>query len=241
MATVLDVINLALKEIGVLEAGETATADDSTDGLVTLNHLMDGYAAERLQIYKVTRTTWTIVSGTQTYTIGTGGDVNIARPVYIDHVTFIDTSPSKNIEYQLSPLTEDAWARVPIKTLQSPFPTAWYEDAVFPLRTLSFWPVPTSSTLLGGIYVPTAVAEFSATSTAISLPPGYRRMLVKGLAVEMLPSYGRQPHPALLQAADEAKEVVKRTNTRLLDMNFEGGSLIQGRSRNFVYNILTGP
>lgn len=241
MATVRDVVTGSLQEIGVIAAGETASDADAAIGLRALNDLVDQYAAERLQIYALVRTTWTIAASTQTYTIGPGGDVDIARPMYIDHVNFQNTSPSKPLEYQLNRLTEDAWSRVPIKTLTSPFPTSWYPSRAYPLDVLSFWPVPTSSSLEGVIYAPTAVAEFSALSMAVALPPGYRRMLIKNLAADLCPSFERQATPMLIAQAADAKSTVKRSNKRLMDMNIDTAALIQGRDGRHLYDINSGP
>jgi hypothetical protein len=241
MAVVLDVIVDALRELGVLAAGEVATSDDAIAGLAAMNRLIDQWAAEELQIYQTTRTTWTIVSGTQDYTLGTGGTINVARPVFIDHINFVDTAPTPDIEYQMSPLTDDAWSRVPIKSITAPLPTSYYYNPTYPLGTVSLWPVPTSATLLGVLYAPQAVAEFTAYTTAISLPPGYRRMIVKNLAVEMSPSYERPCSRELVMQAMESKAAVKRANKRLADMQLEAAALIQGRNRRFTYSILTGP
>jgi hypothetical protein len=239
--TVRDIVTDALQEISVLAAGEVASDADAGLGLKSLNALMDQWAAERLQIHSIIRTEWTIVSGTAEYSVGSGGDVNIARPVWIEHVNFIDTEPSDNIEFQLSPLTDDAWSRVPIKDLEAPFPTSWYYDPTYPTGTLTFWPVPTDANLKGVIYVPTAVTEFASLATAVALPPGYRRMLIKNLAVDLAAPFERDPSPTLVQEAADSKAVVKRSNKRLDDMQIEGGALVQGRNRRFIYNILSGP
>ena len=236
--TVRDVITSALQELGIIAAGEDAPAEDTTYGLSSLNDLLDQWAAERLQIYARTRTTWSIVASTRDYTVGTGGDVNIARPVYIDDVQFEDQSPTDPVEYRLSKLTDDAWARVPIKTLESALPTSWYYNPTFPLGALSFWPTPTSTTLYGVIYHPTAVTEFSSLDTAISLPPGYRRMLIKQLALDMASAYERQPSQGLMEDARESKAVVKRANRRLTDLQIESAALIHGSNR-YTYSILT--
>jgi hypothetical protein len=249
MATVLDIVTGALKELGVLAAGEVPTAVDAADCLTGLNNLIDQFATERLTIYTVTRSTWTIVSGTQVYTVGTGGTVNIARPVYVEHVNYQDTSATPVLEYQLQPMTDDAWSKLPQRALTSVRPTNWYSDYAHPLANLSLWPVPTSATLQGVIYAATAVPEFAALSQSVALPPGYRRMLIKNLAVEMAPSYDRadtQDSPMtggprlLAQQAREAKDAVKRANKRLMDMSIDAAALVQGRSRTFSYNINTG-
>ena len=240
MATVLDIVVGALQEIGVLAAGEVPTAAEADSALSTLNDLIDQWAAERLQIYTTTRTTWTIVSGTQNYTLGTGGNINVARPIYIDHINFVNTEPTIPIEYKLTPLTDDAWSNVPQKTLTSPFPTCWYYNPTFPLGTVTFWPVPTSTLLQGALYAPEAVTEFSTLQDSVALPPGYRRMMVKNLATCLAASYERDPRPALLDDAKETVAAVKRSNKRLMDMSVDLAALGGSRGR-FLYNINTGP
>ncbi len=240
MADVRDIVTDSLREIGVLAAGETATADDANFGLDALNRLVDQWAAERLAIYTNTRTVFTITSGTSSYTVGSGGTADIAFPVFVDHVNFQDTSQSPTLEYQMQPLTNDAYSRIPIKTLTSPRPTSYYWNPTYPLGTLILWPMPTLTTLQGVIYHPTAVTEFTSLSTAVSLPPGYRRMLVKNLAVELSPSYERPPSEELSRQAIESKATVKRANTVLMDMQVDAGALIQGRNTRYIYSILTG-
>jgi len=239
--TVRTIVEDALGELNVLALGETASAGDGQAGLRALNSLIDQWAAEKLQIYGIVRTTWTIVASTQTYTVGTGGTVNIVRPQYIEHVNFQDTSPTLTQEYQLSHLTEDAWSRVPVKTLTSPFPTSWFYDSVYPLGNLSFWPIPTSTTLQGVIYAATAVPEFAGLTTAVALPPGYRRMFVKNLAVDMASAYGRQVTPIMMKEAEDTVSVVKRNNKRTMDLSIDAGALIQGRDGKFIYDVNTGP
>ena len=240
MADVRDVVTDALREIGVLAAGEVASAEDALSGLSALNRLIDQWKTEELTIYQTNRSTWTIVSGTQQYTLGLGGTINIPRPVFIDHIHFEDQSPAKPIEYQMNPLTDDAWSRLPIRTITAPFPTSWYYNPTYPLGTVELWPVPTSATLLGVIYAPAAVSEFTDLSTLISLPPGYRRMLVKNLAMEMAPSYTRPTSGELQLQASDSKAAVKRSNKRLMDMQIEAAALGMSKGK-FRYNILSGP
>jgi len=145
------------------------------------------------------------------------------------------------VEFQLQPLTDDAWSRVPIKTITAPYPTCYYYNPTFPLGALTLWPIPTSATLTGELYAPQAVAEFASLDTAVSLPPGYRRMLIKNVAVCLCASYEREPRADLKEDAIESLAIVKRSNKRLADMQFEDGALVQGKSKRFYYNINTGP
>lgn len=241
MATALDLITAALVDLNVTAAGEVVPAADALLALTALNRLIDQWAAERLEIYSIARTTWTIVSGTAAYTVGTGGTVNIARPVFVDHVNFIDTSPSPDMEYQLTPLTDDAYSKLPQRDLTSSFPSSYYYNPTYPLGALTFWPVPTSSTLLGAIYAPTAVTQIASLATTVALPPGYSRMIVKNLAVELAPSYARQVDQTLVDQASKAVAIVKRANKRLADLGFDLGALVQGQGGMYAYNIYSGP
>lgn len=235
MAEVRAIVTAALRELGVLAAGEVATADEANSGLEELNRLVDQWAGEQLLIHRITRTTWTLVSGTQVYTVGAGGTVNVARPVFIDHVNFIDTSTDPDTEYQLTPLTDDAWAALAQKALTATKPSNWFYNPTFPTGTLTLWPTPTNSGLQGALYAPQQVAEFASLDEVISLPPGYRRMLVKNLARDLAPSFDRQIHPQLSEQAIESKATVKRNNYRLSDLSFDPAVTGGG-----AYNIVTG-
>lgn len=222
MATVLDLGKESLSEIGVLAAGEAPSGPDGALILSKLNSLVDQWASERLMIHTVTRTTWTLVADQASYTVGSGGGVNIAWPSYIEGFGYIDTDTDPDQEYPLGPpLTDDMWERVTQKALSSTRPVKVYYNPTFPLGTLNLWPVPSLSTLQGVIYHPTAVTEFAGLSTAVSLPPGYRRMIVKNLALDLAPSFGVQPSRELEIAAGHSVNVVKRKNTPVLDQSFD--------------------
>lgn len=240
MATYQDLVNASLREIGVLAAGETPSGDDSKDAQNALNRLIDRWKTERLAIYEIAQTTWTIAANDGQYTVGTGGDVNVDRPVYVDHVNFRDTSQSPVKEYSLNKLTEDAWSRIGLKTLTSTFPSAYYYNPTYSsgLATVDLWPVPTSSNLTGVLYAPKPVVTVSNFSSTVSLPPGYEEFIVTNLAVRLAPSYGKQLDAALVVLAREAKSSIKRANKRLSDMSFDAGSLTGQRS--LWYDIYRG-
>lgn len=239
MATVLTVISDALKELGVLAAGEVATDAEATDAMGSLNQLLDQWAAERLSIYSIVRTLATLTASTASFTVGTGGNVNIARPVFIDHINYVDTSQDPDLELPLNKLTDDMWAGIPQKALTSTLPTSYFYNPTYPTGTLYPWPIPTSATLQWAVYAPTAVTQFTALTDAISLPPGYWRMLVKNLALDLAPAYSKQVSPALVGEARDTVATVKRANKRLADLSFPASALIQGAGQ--AWSIRTGP
>ena len=230
--TTRDLSAASLKRIGVLDAAETPTPADQADALLRLNDLIDGWATERLTIYTQTRTTWTLVANQASYTVGIGGDVNIARPVFIENLRFQDTTQTPALEMYLAPLTDDAYAAIPQKGLTATYPTSYYYNPTYPFGTVTFWMIPNVSYLQGVIYAATAVTELGLNDT-IALPPGYRRFLRDSLAVEIAPEFDVEPSQTLVMAAMEAKANIKRANIRLMDLHVD--PIL--RPRKGAYNI----
>jgi hypothetical protein len=227
--TARDLIEASLRELGVLAEGETASAAGADDALDALNALIDQWAAEKLTIYAVTRTTATLTASQTSFTVGSGGNINIARPVHIERIGFIDTSTTPDTEYPLESLTEDAWANIRLKAQTAEFPQVYYYSPTFPTGTLYPWPIPTNASLQWAVYHWAALSELSGLTTAFSLPPAYERMIVKQLAVDLAPSYEKEPSGTLVRQAQDAMAVVKRANKRLEDLSFDPATLTNRR------------
>ena len=222
--TVQQLITASLQDLRVIQTGETASSEDSSFALERLNDWINGLATENLTVYTITRTIWTL-STAASYTIGTGGAVDVARPtgpLSIENIGFQDTSVSPTMEYNLGPvLTEDGYAAIAQKALTSVYPQNWYYKPTFAagLGVLIPNPIPTSATLQGVIYTHTPVSEFSALSETIALPPGYRRFLRLGLAKELSSAFDAGLTPELQVSANQAKSDIKRANMRLSDLS----------------------
>jgi hypothetical protein len=237
MATIGDVITASLQDLGLIAATETPTAADSALALVRVNDWIDGLATQGLTVFTAnTRTTWALVSGTSSYTVGTTGAITCSRPVSpndIVNIGYEDTSVSPAQEYLLGrPLTQDQYAALTPKSQTATSPEYYYYDPTFSssLGTLSPWPVTTGANLLGVIYTPTPVTEFSGLTDTILLPPGYRRFYRTSLAIELAPSFSVVPSDTLQAIARDAETNIKRSNVRLSDMSLGGVSWIGGAS-----------
>ena len=245
MATYADLIKDALQDLNAYQAGETPSSEDLALGLNRLNGLLDQFAGERLLIYTITRSTFTIVSGTAAYTVGTGATVSIPRPLFIEHVNFQDTSFDPDLEMPLMSLTDDAYAAIPQKALTNTYPTCWYYNPTFttvsPYGTLTFWPVPTSSTIEGVIYAATQLSEASSTSDTFLMPPGYKRMLRTNLALELAAPFEKEPSAALVNMANESKVLVQRENVRLMDLSVDTATLGDQAARGRNWSAYVGP
>ena len=237
MATIGDVITASLQDLGLIAAEETSTAADSALALSRVNDWIDGLATQGLTVFTAnTRTTWSLVSGTSSYTVGTTGAIACSRPISpsdIVNIGYEDTNVSPAEEYILGrPLTQDQYAALTPKSQTATYPQCYYYDPTFAssLGTLIPWPVPTGANLLGVIYTPTPVTEFSALTDTILLPPGYRRFYRTSLALELAPSFSVIPSDTLRRIAEEAAANVKRSNVRLDDLSLRDASWVGGTS-----------
>ena len=173
--TARDLITATLRSIRVLGVGDHLEAEDANDALNRLNDWLDALALERLSIYYVLRTVKLLANDIASYTVGTGGDINIVRPVHIESAGLImDTSADPPFERPLEVWTDQRWQGCRQKDLTSSYPQAVYYDHnwVDPtasgngLATLHVWPVPRecAATQLV-IYTPLALQEFATLDT----------------------------------------------------------------------------
>lgn len=239
MTTVRTLIGNAMKLLGALQAGESPSANEAADGLAFLNMLVDSLTNQRLIIYSIDRSTYTLTANTQTYTLGSGGTWNATRPVRIESMSVLITTVSPNIELPIQMLRDEEWQAVTVKSVSSTFPLVAYDDGAFPLRSISFWPIPTDADSVV-IYSYSPISQFANISASISLPPGYERFLTCALALEMAPQYGVEPSPTLLSNYTEARRTLTQMNWTADELSCDpavlkfGGSLVGIKSRGYV-------
>jgi len=213
--TARKLITSSLRLIGVLASGETALGDDANDGLVVLNDFVDELAAQRLSINATTRTEYPLTAAVSSYTIGVGGDLNQARPLWIPYAgLIIDNTETVPTEIGIDVYSVQQYADIFQKTLASAYVQAIYFDHAWSagLGNIHVYPVPDIGTTNLVLYTPTAITEFAALDTAYTFPPGYRKMLRYNLAVQLAPEYGRQVDQVIFELAKSSLAIVKAAN-----------------------------
>ncbi len=198
MATALDLISSALRLINVMAAGEQTPIDMANDSLLVLNDMIDSWNADRLAIYTVQSTDFPYVLGQQTYTLGTGGNFNLARPPKIEGMSTIQlTNPSTPVEIPIALYTWEEWQnQVPVKNVSGSIPLICYDDQAFPNRNLHFWPIPFDQPNSVRIYYWAALPA-QTLAGAVSFPPGYRQAFRYNLAALLAAEFA-QPVPAVV-------------------------------------------
>ena len=245
MATVADAIADALTRLGVIRPGDTARASDSAYAFSQLNILTDTWGTQRLTIPYTKRTTATLTANQTSFTVGTSGNINIVRPVFISSVGFIDTSQDPDLEIPLRMLSDGEYASIALKAQTSTLPSVAYYQPTYASSqgTLYPWPIPTSTTLQWAIYHPVAVPSFSAVSATLTIPPGYHELIVSSLAAKLGLVYGVPPEirRECERAAAMAMQAVKAANFPMEDMANSASGVFGNRRRGNVLGFLTGP
>lgn len=218
--TAQQLITSSLRLIGVLASGESPSASEAQDGLTALNNLIDSWSNENLMIFTKLREVFAFIANQRVYTMGTGGNFSTLRPQKIENALIQIASNSPVLELPIQILSKDEYAAITIKTVTATFPLYMYCDYANPLANISVWPVPTDSSNNIVLYSWKPLANISALTSSLSLPPGYLRALIYNLAIDLAPEYGRQVAPTIPVEAVAAKAVLKRMNnvTPLLNM-----------------------
>lgn len=207
MATALDIIEKSMRLFGGLADGESATASEASDGLDALNGMLESWSIDRLMVYHILQENFTWASGQASRTIGTGGNFNTTRPTKIvSGFTRIN-----NVDHPFRVVERQFYDAVIDKTVQSSYPEIIYYDATMSTGTLYAYPVPNASI---SVYLNSwkQLQQFSALTTELALPPGYRRAIEYNFAVEFAPEFGMEVSDKVERIANTSKAAIKRIN-----------------------------
>lgn len=212
--TAQDILTSSLRLIGVLASGESLGANEATDGLNALNDMLDSWSTNNLLIPNKVKESFTVTGGKQTYTMGPSGtDFITSRPMWIENISVQQGSGANALDIPVEIVTEDQWAIIPMKQIQSAYPLYCYPEGTYPNETLNFYPVPSQSDTVV-IYSAKALSQLTSLTTVLSLPPGYARAIRYSLALELAPEYGKAIRDDVSAKAAAAVADIKRVNHR---------------------------
>lgn len=109
-----DIIKGALRLCGALAVGETPSADQVTEASEALNMLVKAWQADGMALWARGEYTLPLTLSTQSYNIGIGQTVNIAKPLKITQAILHDTQT--NVDIPMRIITRDEYLRLGNKT-----------------------------------------------------------------------------------------------------------------------------
>lgn len=218
-----ELVTASLRLLGAVAPGEAISASEADEGLAAINRMIDSWSNERLMTFTRVREEFSLVSGTQSYTMGSGGDFDTTRPQKIDDAS-IEVQSSTPSEHMMKIVTLEEWARIQIKDTSSDIPHYLYPEYGASLVTLQLYPKP-SATNKVVLYSWKPLSAITLNGN-LTFPPGYERALVYNGAQELAPEYGRPLSSNIVAIAADSKAALKRMNhvSRFLqiDLPYQG-------------------
>lgn len=202
MATVGDVLSSALRLAGVLAAEEPLSADQSENGIETLNELLAMWGTSRMNRSGNQQLTFTLTD--ESVTFGTGGDV----PTRIQGASSVIVR-SGGLDYTLREISVDDYETIPLKSTGGT-PEVFCLDNGYPLNTMRIYPVPSAGMQLR-VDAVVAMAEYSSVSDTVNLPPETRKAAREALAVHFCAEYGIEPSAALIAMSRQSQAAMRRS------------------------------
>lgn len=225
--TALTLITASFEVLSVFQQGESIPNKDSQSALGFLNRMTSGWAQQTLTIPAIARNIFTLTAGkggpSNPYTIGVGGDFNVARPA--NQASVVDaglilgnTSPAVEIPRAIA--TDSAYNKIRIKELTSTLFTAvYYNPTTANARGLiQLWPVPDTAANSLVLYLQQALSTFATLTTQYEFPPGYEEAFVYNLARRMAKPWGAVLDADTKNLADQSLTTIKRSNLKLSDL-----------------------
>ena len=209
MPTALALITRSMRLARVLRKGESLDSDESADGLVALNAMLDSWQIDRLLVYQIVQVSNTWPAATTSRTIGSGGNFTQQRPVKIDSAFVTDSNSNWYEVRVLQDRTE--YDSIVIKTTESTLPQYLFMDPAYPLGVIYLYPVPSAAVTLK-LNTWQTLQSFAALTTDLSLPPGYQRAIEYNLAIEFGPEFGANISPEVKRVAMESKAAIQSLN-----------------------------
>jgi hypothetical protein len=208
MASALQLITRSLRLCGVAAAGETLPAEEAADGLTALNAMLDSWRIDGLLVYQIKEeAVQTLTGGQSLYTIGSGGNFAIDRPVRIERA-FVRDGTS---DYPIRVVSVDTWSEIGDRQTTGYVPEILYYETAYPLGKIRLFPPPGSGYELY-LYTWQTLQSFANLTTDLALPPGYENAIVFNLALQIAPEFGAEPSAHVINTANEALANIKRLN-----------------------------
>ena len=232
--TASEIINGALRLIGVLAEGDTPSAATSADALAAMNQMIDSWNTERLSTFNTQDQVFTWPTDQITRTLGPTGDFVGNRPVLLDDSTYYRDA-STGVSFGIKFINQQQYNGIAVKTVTSTYPQVMWINMESPNITMTIYPKPTRALEWHFISVE-ELTQAATLATALAFPPGYLRAFRYNLACEIAPEFGVEPSTQVKRIAMVSKRNLKRINNPddIMGLPY---SLVATRQR---YNVYAG-
>jgi hypothetical protein len=188
------VISGALRKLGVLPSGGTPSTAQTNDAAEALNVLIKAFHADGMPVWAISSYTFTVTSGTSSYTIGPSKTLNTAiTPLKVLQAWRAAATGEVNTplnvynRYDFNNLP-DTSTGVPVNLYYQPI-----SSAGIPTGIIKLWPEPDNSVNTITIDYQRPFEDMDADANHFDFPPYWLQALIYNLAWALAPEYGIPP------------------------------------------------
>ena len=194
------IINSALRKLGVVASGEIIEPEEQNDALTALQVMLRSWSAEKINVFSSVSESYTLTSGTNSYTWGVGGVINTPRPNAVVGASILD---SNGTTYPVEIISESKYRKIPTKT-SSGRPYYIFPKYTYPYVITYLYPTPnTAETLnLESLKPFTESSSFDSADDTLVMPVIYEEPIIYNLAVRCAPEYGKSVPSSVARVAD---------------------------------------
>jgi len=206
---VSEVLNSAARKLGLIASNETLTTYEYANALTILQSMLQSWAAERINVTASTKETFTLTSGTGSYTWGSGGDITTDSPNKLLTASILSSGTTTSLNI----ISEGEYESISEKTTSGK-PSSIFLRYVYPLTVVYLYPVPDAADTLNlySLKPFTETGSFAAIGDTISVPPHYLEPIIYNVAVRMATEFG-------VTSSQELVAVAKGSYNRIINLN----------------------
>ena len=234
----LDILQGALRVVGVGQTGETYAASDLAVAYEALKLILQEWSDAGVMVPAVVQEAITLVGTQSSYTVGANAaaDLNTPRPEQIIGAWVRDAS---NYDHRVRIIGEAAYRKLMSKSSVGRPDQLWYNPTA-PYGTVYVWQTPSAAeslyiSSLKPFALPASQAEDLLATTEI--PSNYHNALKWNLALEICPEFFREPTPVIITRAMDTYDKIISLN---MARRVEPAELEISPASRGGRNILTG-
>lgn len=203
-----EIIDGALRILGVTAQGETPNATQYTEAATALNMLVKAWEADGMPLWAIKEYSLTMTTSVASYRIGEGQTINTPKPLKIIQAYF--HNDASNIDIPMMLLTRNEYNTLGNKEATGQ-PIQFMYDPQRGYGDLKLYPVPDSTATASGNYIRLVYQrpfeDFDASTDEPDFPQEWFHALKFGLADALAPEYGvpMQHRGDVTRRAKEAK------------------------------------
>jgi hypothetical protein len=225
MTTWAQLLQLTLKDSGVLGVGQSALPEDTADTALRCNMMLGQWRRRRWLVYHLVDISCNC-DGSLFYEVGPGLDLDVTRPDKIEGAYSRQLNvPNLPVNYPLRIISSyEEYVRISTPTLQASPPVAIFYDSGYPTGKAYPWPLPGNGYTLHILVKDTLDSVPADLDQEVNLPPEYQDAIYLSLMERNRMAYQLPPDPILGGNAKGARETLRSSNFQIATLGMPRGA-----------------